>query len=139
MKKIHSFFIVTLISFSAFSQDSYKGLPVVKAGNSQANYRIDNIWVKGNWRIAPEAVPDVLDIPVFSRTVQFGFYTDIDSIVFPMDVTKVKQFYVLTADNKYALTEIRGFNYDAVQFDASSKPASYHFWYEDNKNNEFLG
>src|SRR5215217_5204800 len=128
MKRILLSFALFILSFAGFSQDSYKGLPVIRADSNRANYRIDNIWVKGNWRIAPEAVPDVLDIPVFSRTVQFGFYTDIGSIVFPMDVTKVKQFYVLTADNKYALTEVRGFNYNPIQFESTAKLSAYKFW-----------
>src|SRR5215217_2436623 len=127
---IMKWFLLFLLILPAigFSQETYKGLPVIKSKSSQANYRIDNIWVKGNWRIAPEAVPDVLDIPTFSRTVQFGFYTDADSIVFPMDVSRVKQFYVLTADNQYALTEVRGFNYNPIQFESTAKLSAYKFW-----------
>jgi len=134
------FFLALFILPAAigFSQETYNGLPVIKSKALQADYRVDAMWVKGAWRIAPEAVPDVLDIPTFSRTVQFGFYTDADSIVFPMDVKKVKQFYVLTADNKYALTEVRGFNYNPIQFESTAKPSAYKFWYSENKNNQFL-
>ena len=120
------------------SPQSYNGLPVIKANSTKADYRVNEVWSKGSWIITPEATPDVLKIACFSTSVQFAFYTDLDSIAFPMDASKVQQFYVLTSDNKYALTEIRGFNYDVVNFESKTKGSGYQFWYEDGKNNAYL-
>lgn len=139
MKKHLLFAAFSLLAMTAMAQNTYKGLPVIKATVPKADYRVENTWSRGEWGIAPDISPDVLPVPCFSRTVQFAFYTDIDSIVFPMDGSKVQQFYVLTADNKYALTEIRGFDYKPVPFDMTTvKSPRYRFWYEGNKNNDYL-
>ncbi|HEY0067533.1 MAG TPA: transglutaminase-like domain-containing protein [Flavisolibacter sp.] len=139
MKKHLLFAAFSLLTMAAMAQNTYKGLPVIKATERKVDYRVENIWSRGDWGIAPEISPDVLAIPCFSRTVQFAFYTDIDSIAFPMNSAKVQQFYVLTADNKYALTEIRGFDYKPISFDmAAVKSPRYRFWYEQDKNNEYL-
>jgi hypothetical protein len=137
---IRSSILLLLLGLSAasFAQTTYKNLPLIKAGTQMADYRVDQNWSRGQWRIAPEAVPDVLPVPAFSRTVSFAFYTDKDSIAFPVTGSTVKQFYVLTPDGKYALTEVRGFNYQPVAYDATPKAPSYQFWYENGSQNEYL-
>lgn len=133
------FLLLTLAaSLGSFGQATYKGLPLIKAEKMMADYRVDDHWSRGQWGIAPEAVPDVLSVPTFSRTVSFAFYTDKDSIAFPVSSKDVKQFYVLTADGRYALTEVRGFDYNAVAYDATAKQPSYTFWYEQGGPNAYL-
>jgi hypothetical protein len=129
-----------LLSFAAapFAQTTYKNLPVLKASKGFADYRVDGQWSRGQWSYAPEAKPDVLMVPSFSRTVTFAFYTDKDSITFPLTGKTVKQFYVFTPDSQYALTEVRGFDYDPVSYDASAKAPAYQFWYESGASNEYL-
>lgn len=127
-----------LTALQLFSQEKYNGLPVIKATKTIADYRFNNSWSRGNWSIAPEASPDVLEIPCFNKTVSFAFYTDKDSIAFPVNASAAKQFYVLTADGKYALTEVRGFNYTAAAYDATPKKPAYKFWYENGNTNPFL-
>lgn len=138
MKRVSLFLLLLTLTAAAFAQTTYKNLPLIKASTSLADYRVDGLWSRGQWSYAPEAAPDVLMVPAFSRTVTFAFYTDKDSIVFPVTGSTVKQFYVLTADGQYALTEVRGFNYDPVVYDAAPKPAAYRFWYENGGRNEYL-
>ena len=133
------FFLTLLFGATAVcSQTTYKGLPVIEATKNQADYRVNSQWVKGAWGINPDLAPDVLSIPTFSRTVNFGFYTDKDSIVFPLDASKAHQFYVRIADGRYALTEVRGFNYEAVKYDAASKAPAYTFRFETGAPNTYL-
>jgi len=132
------FSALLLAGLCSHSQELHNGLPVIKAGKPIADYRFNDSWSRGNWSIAPEASPDVLEIPCFNKTVNFAFYTDKDSIAFPVNASAAKQFYVLTADGKYALTEIRGFNYTAAAYDATSKTPAYQFWYEGGNQNPFL-
>ncbi|RYZ27361.1 MAG: hypothetical protein EOO10_12945 [Chitinophagaceae bacterium] len=127
-----------LIGLQLFSQEKHNGLPVIKASKTIADYRFNDSWSRGNWSIAPEASPDVLEIPCFNKTVSFAFYTDKDSIAFPINASAAKQFYVLTADGKYALTEVRGYNYTAAAYDATPKKPAYQFWYENGNANAFL-
>lgn len=138
MKRLATFLFLLALAATAFAQQTYKNLPLIRAGAALCNYRVDGQWTRGQWSIAPEASPDVLTVPAYSRTVQFAFYTDKDSIAFPVTGKTVKQFYVLTADGKYALTEVRGFNFDKVSYDASTRPAAYRFWYETGAPNAYL-
>ena len=124
-------------SLLASAQSTYKGLPVIEAAGKTADYRVDSRWKKGSWGFAPEAEPDVLALPVFGRTVQFGFYTGKDSILFPLSAGTVRRFYVHTTDNQYALTEVRGFDFEPVSFDAASARKDT-FWYESGAANPFL-
>lgn len=123
---------------AGLAQTIYNNLPVLRATKNTADYRVDGEWSRGHWGIAPEAVPDVLNVPAYSRTVSFAFYTDQDSIAFPVTGSTVKQFYVLTAEGKYALTEVRGFDYEPIAYDATPKPPTYRFWYENGASNEYL-
>lgn len=138
MKRLSAFLFLATLTATAFAQNTYKNLPVIKATTNLADYRVDDQWSRGQWSYAPEAVPDVLMVPTFSRKVSFAFYTDKDSISFPLTGNMIKQFYVLTAENKYALTEVRGFDYDPVQYDSSAKAPAYQFWYETGTPNVYL-
>jgi hypothetical protein len=138
MRRVFLLFLFLYSTAATLAQTTYKNLPVIRANSNTADYRVDNDWSRGQWGIAPEAVPDVLNVPAHSRTVSFAFYTDRDSIAFPVTGNTVKQFYVLTADGKYALTEVRGFNYQPVAYDAAPKPAAYRFWYENGTQNKYL-
>lgn len=123
---------------SLFSQATHKGLPLLKAQQLTADYRTNSTWVKGNWRISPQITPDVLSIPCYNKEVDFAFYTDVDSIRFTINGNTVQQFYVQTPDHQYALTEVRGFNYTPVSFDATIQPARYPFYYETKGSNAYL-
>jgi hypothetical protein len=138
MQKIMAIALSLFLSNTLFSQATHKGLPLIKAQQLAADYRTNSTWVKGNWRISPEITPDVLSIPCYNKEVDFAFYTDVDSIRFTINGNKAQQFYVVTPDNQYALTEVRGFNYTPVQFDVTPKPASYPFYYETNSSNAYL-
>ncbi|HEY1113756.1 MAG TPA: transglutaminase-like domain-containing protein [Chitinophagaceae bacterium] len=138
MKRLTAFLFAATLAASAFAQTTYKNLPLIKASTNLADYRVDGQWSRGQWSYAPEAVPDVLLVPTFSRTVSFAFYTDRDSISFPLSGKMTRQFYVLTADGKYALTEVRGFDYDPVHYDAAAKSPGYKFWYETGVPNVYL-
>ncbi|RYY66530.1 MAG: transglutaminase domain-containing protein [Chitinophagaceae bacterium] len=124
-------------SLLASAQTTYKGLPVLEAAGKTADYRVDARWRKGTWGFAPEAVPDVLELPVFGRTVQFGFYTGKDSILFPLSAGTVRRFYVHTTDDKYALTEVRGFDFQPLSV-AAAPSRRDTFWYEQGTANPFL-
>jgi hypothetical protein len=126
-----------LFMLAGQAQLTYKGLPVITTKAMQADYRVDTEWTRGRWGIAPEASPDVLLVPCFSRTVHFSFHTDSDSIGFPISGGQSKQFYVRTPDGQYALTEIKGFNYEPIAFNTELRKPAYRFWYESGRN-EYL-
>ena len=138
MKQLTILLLLATLTATAFAQTTYKNLPVIKASTKFADYRVDAQWSRGQWSYAPEAVPDVLMVPTFSRQATFAFYTDKDSISFPLTGKTVKQFYVLTAEGQYALTEVRGFDYNPVYYDASAKAPAYQFWYETGAPNVYL-
>lgn len=138
MKRFAFSLLLLSCAAASFAQTTYKNLPVIKASTAVADYRIADLWSRGEWSYAPEAVPDILMVPTFSRTVPFVFYTDKDSIAFPMNSRTVKQFYVLTPEGKYALTEVRGFDYNRVAYDAKSKASAYPFQYEPGAPNAYL-
>jgi hypothetical protein len=138
MRRLSLLFLLLSSAVAGLTQTTYNNLPVIRTIKNTADYRVDQEWSRGQWGIAPEAVPDVLSVPARSRTVSFAFYTDQDSITFPVTGATVKRFYVLTAEGKYALTEVRGFNYEPVTYDATPKPAAYRFWYENGASNEYL-
>jgi transglutaminase-like putative cysteine protease len=130
--------VFSFLTTYSYSQQQYNGLPVLRANKYTADYRINDQWTRGNWRISPELSPDVLQVPTFSKKQAFAFYTDVDSIAFVVDGKTVQQFYVLTADGKYALTEIKGFDFEPVSYNKASKASSYKFWYENGAPNEYL-
>lgn len=121
-------------------QSNYKGLPLIKAKSTEADYRIGSDWVKGSWRISPQIEFDSLLITCHSDSESFAFYTDRDSITFKLLLGQVHKFYISLNDSAYALTVIKGVkpNYTALRFDTTSKKTKLKFWYEQNKNNKYL-
>lgn len=138
MRRFSTLLFFLCSAVASLAQTTYNNLPVLRATKNTADYRVDGEWSRGQWSFAPEAVPDVLSVPAHSRTVSFAFYTDKDSIAFSLTGNTVKQFYVLSAEGKYALTEVRGFNFEPVAYAAAPKPAAYRFWYENGTSNEYL-
>ncbi|SIT94367.1 transglutaminase-like domain-containing protein [Pontibacter indicus] len=139
MKKLSSIlFVLFVFAIPAFAQQQYKGLPVIKANAPAADYKIGKEWTKGSWNIMPELVPDVMLVPVPGKKVGVTFRTDRDSISFQVKPGKTYQFYVQLNEKDYALTELRGFGFEGIQFNKAQKVAGYTFLYVQNQNNEFL-
>ena len=123
----------------AFAQSTYKNLPVIKATNVKASYRIGEEKANSNWNISPEISPDVLRVSCFSGKEKVFFKTDKDSVSYTLKPGESKQFYVLLNDKEYALTELKAVTYPAVKFDEKSKKAAYVFRYDtQHENNAFL-
>lgn len=129
-----------LFGLITFGQTTYKGLPLLKANSTLADYRIGNDLVKGRWIISPQIEFDSLLIFCHSDSEEFTFYTDQDSINFKLLPEQVHKFYVSVNDTAYALTVIKGVkpNYTVLHFDKKSKNNKLKFWYEQNNNNEYL-
>lgn len=129
-----------LVALSSFGQTNYKGQPLIKANSAIADYRVGNDWVKGRWTISPHIEFDSLLISCHSDEEVFAFYTDRDSIVLKIMPGEINRFYVSLNDTAYALTIIKANrpNFNALRFDTLSKNNSLKFWYENNKNNEYL-
>ncbi|MFD2514627.1 transglutaminase family protein [Pontibacter locisalis] len=139
MKKSLSFLFSLLVLIApAFSQKSYKGLPVIKATAKVADYKIGKEFTKGTWHIMPEVSPDVLQVPVHKSREKVTFYTDRDSISFNVKARKSYQFYVNLNDTAYALTELKGFGFDALKFNENQTVAAYTLLYEENQDNTYL-
>ena len=136
MKFIFLFTLLTCLYTNA--QKAHKGLPVIRASKPMADYRYNDHWKKGSWSIDPSLNPDVLEIPCFNTKVSFAFYTDRDSIAFPLRGSEKKQFYVLLDSGRYALTEVRGFDFLPLSYDAAPKTTAYQFWYEGKEKNDYL-
>ncbi|MDB5249134.1 MAG: transglutaminase protein [Segetibacter sp.] len=138
MKKL-LFLVCITFRLSTSAQDLFDDvLPVIHSNNPKADYRIENDWTRNSWGINPDVSPDVLQVYCSNTPVSFGFYTDVDSIVFPLKPGESKQFYVLTKDGKFALTEIKAIPYSPISFNTTNKKPSYSFWYEPNINNAYL-
>jgi len=139
MKKSLSLLMMLLLAISpVFSQKTYKGLPVIEAKTNKADYRIGKDWKRGSWNIMPEVSPDVVNVAVPKNKVNVAFHTDSDSIVFDVKPGKSYPFYVHLGGENYALTEFKGYSFEALKFDQTKKAPAYTIKYEQNENNEFL-
>ena len=144
MKQLIIFSLIILMILGScktnVNQTTYKGLPLIKAKSTLADYRIDNDRVKGSWKISPQIESDSLLITCYSVSNTFAFYTDYDSIVFNLSPEQVYKFYVSLNDTTHALTVVKGIlpNFATLQFDTTSKNNNLKFWYEQNNNNEYL-
>jgi hypothetical protein len=130
-----------LASGTAVAQSAtYQGLPVIKAHQPQADYRLGQDWVKGEWRIAPETSPDVLPLTLHAAKESVVFRTDQDSIRYTLKPGTTQRFYVLLDDGRYALTELRatGFAVEPLRFDKARPAAPLTIQYEAGQNNAFL-
>ncbi|PRY10336.1 transglutaminase superfamily protein [Pontibacter ummariensis] len=137
-KSFKILFALLLLAMPGFAQETYKGLPVIKATANVADYKIGGELVKGTWQIMPELAPDVLQVPVHAQQEKVVFYTNLDSIVFHVQPGEKHQFYVMLNGKDYALTELQGFGFDGLKFNELQVNPSYSFTYEQNVNNIFL-
>ncbi|MCX2739494.1 transglutaminase-like domain-containing protein [Pontibacter anaerobius] len=137
-KSLTSMFIMLVLVAPALAQKIHKGLPVVKATATVADYKIGKELVKGNWNIMPEISPDVLRVPVHKAKENFTFYTNTDSISFAVKAGKSYRFYVNLNDTAYALTELQGYGFEAVEFNERQPAAAYTLLYEENRSNAYL-
>ncbi|WP_207497156.1 transglutaminase-like domain-containing protein [Aridibaculum aurantiacum] len=137
MKKL---FLLTLLfaQLASYAQTTYKGLPVIRANSMKADYRFNDWWSRGSWTISPNISPDPIDFFAGKNDIQFAFYTDIDSIAFPVNRETKKQFYVLTAKGDYALTEVRSLQLTGIGFDNKATSEGYKFQYQTSANNKYL-
>lgn len=138
MKKQLVIFL-TAFPFLAQAQTTYQNLPVIKASNAKASYRIGDDRSSLNWNISPELKPDLLPVACFSGAEKVFFKTDSDSLSYNIKPGESKQFYVLLNDKDYALTEFKGVTFPEVKFEGKSKKPTYEFRYEKQpENNAFL-
>ncbi|PTX14687.1 transglutaminase superfamily protein [Pontibacter mucosus] len=139
MKKSFTFLFLMLVLLApSFAQKIHMGLPVVKATAAVADYRVGKELIKGNWNIMPQISPDVLRVPVHKGKEDVTFYTNTDSISFKVQAGKSYRFYVNLNDTAYALTELQGFGFEAVEFNKKQPVPAYTFVYEQNRNNAYL-
>ncbi len=132
MKKVWLLsFMYLLFTGLVAGQEVYNGFPVLQARTEKADFRIGNDWLRGAWQIAPQIQEDTLLVPCFGDTVEFGFYTDLDSIIFTLKPGHEKRFYVHTDKDQYALTLVRAVQPDfkALDYDTASFHEQYTFWY----------
>lgn len=138
MKKVVALFFLFTAVNSLFAQKTYNNLAVIESKSAQAKYRVNNDPESKAWNISPELSPDVLSVPCTLKKNILVFNTDIDSIKIDVDANRPQQFYVKTADGKYALTEVRGFTFTPAKFDDSKKKPAYEFLYSSKENNDYL-
>ncbi|RAK69391.1 transglutaminase domain-containing protein [Hymenobacter edaphi] len=130
-----------LVGVSALAQSAiYQGLPVIKAHALRADYRLGREWVNGNWRIAPEASPDVLTLSLHAAKETVVFRTDQDSVRYTLKPGDVQRFYVRLDDGRYALTELRAtaFAAEPLRFERPRPATPYAFRYETGPGNAYL-
>ncbi|MDR3652670.1 MAG: transglutaminase-like domain-containing protein [Paludibacter sp.] len=140
MKRNILTFALCLFALIILGQTTYKGFPLIKAKSLKADFRIGNDWVKGWWTISPQISSDSLFITCFSSKEDFVFYTDQDSIHIDLKSQQVFNFYISVNDTTFALTVIKGIQpiNAALSFDTKAKNKTLRFWYEQNKNNDYL-
>lgn len=140
MKTITISLMFYLFGLNILGQTTHKGLPLLKARSTWADYKIGDDQIKGSWTISPQIESDSLLVACHSDKEVFAFYTDLDSIVFNLVPGEIHRFYVSTNDSTFAQTIVRGFNpnYSVLQFGTQSKINNLNFWYEQNNNNAYL-
>src|SRR5690606_18171223 len=77
-------------------------------------------------------------VPVHGKKQKVTFYTNLDSISFQVKPGKAYQFYVQLNEKAFALTELRGFGFEALKFNNTQPVAAFTFLYEQNQNNAYL-
>ena len=132
--------VLLMLAFPAVSwaQHTYKNLPVIKAENVKANFRIGENGTRSNWNISPELSPDVLTVACFTGKEKVFFATDKDSVEYSLKPGESKQFYVLLNDKDYALTELKGISFPEITFEKKAKAGQYKLNYESETEKEFL-
>lgn len=140
MKIITITLMFYLLGLYAYGQTTHKGLPLLKANSTLADYKIGDDLMKGVWTISPQIESDSLPIACHSDREVFTFYTDLDSIVFNLVPGEVHSFYVSTNDSTYAHTVVKGYDphYTTLQFADQLEINQFNFWYEQNNNNPYL-
>ncbi|MEJ8756328.1 transglutaminase-like domain-containing protein [Pontibacter sp. H259] len=139
MKKSFALLILLLVAMApVFAQKMYKGLPVIEAKSDKGDYRIGKEWKRGNWTIMPEISPDVVNVAVHKNKVNVAFHTDSDSIVFDVKPGRSYPFYIHLGGENYALTEFKGYSFEALKFDQTKRAPAHTILYEQNVNNQFL-
>ncbi|MBL0103772.1 MAG: hypothetical protein IPP51_08450 [Bacteroidetes bacterium] len=84
-------------------------MPIVRANSKISSLREGNVYKKDFWTITPEARPDVWTIEVSkSSTVRAALITDVDSIIFNVELGKTYDFVVLLNGKDSAFTQIKG-------------------------------
>lgn len=132
--------VLLMLAFPTLSwaQTTYKNLPVIKAENAKANFRIGPNGTRSNWNISPELSPDVFTVACFTGKEKVFFATNKDSVQYTVKPGKSQQFYVLLNDKDYALTEIKGITFPEIKFENKAKAGQYKLQYETNANADFL-
>ena len=54
MKRTTLILTLALSVLNLFGQSVYRALPLIKASNTKADYKIDKDWVRGSWTISPQ-------------------------------------------------------------------------------------
>ena len=81
-----------------------KKLPVIRANSKMVDVRAGNSFHKGDWKISPEAKPDIYTTSLIGEKITF--YTDLDSISVKINSKTKFDFIILLNDTIEALTEI---------------------------------
>jgi hypothetical protein len=132
------FLPLLLCPFFCAAQDSYKGLPVVKANTVQTKYQIGKDGTKLNWTITPQASPDVLPLVCFSGKEEVTFTTDVATKTLTVKPGENKQFYMLLNGKDYALTEVKGLTFPELKFEEKPGGVVQSFRYETDPEKESL-
>ncbi|MEL7159838.1 MAG: transglutaminase domain-containing protein [Bacteroidota bacterium] len=110
MLLLRRIFLVLAISWftsGLTAQDRYRGHPVISAEELETDYRLGDAWFRGWWSIAPELAHDTLSLTLYAPSEDFAFYTDRDSITFPLTDGTIKDFYVRLPDGQMAHTIVQ--------------------------------
>jgi hypothetical protein len=101
-------FLISLLlcSGTSFGQtQKVEILPVIQASSTMVDIKDGDAFRKNAWTITPEAKPDVY--PTSSKGKKVTFYTDKDSISFPVKAGGVYNFIILLKGKDTALTQIK--------------------------------
>lgn len=79
-------------------------LPIIKATSKKVDVRDGAKFKKSHWVISPETRPDIYE--TLSKNGNITFYTDKDSISFPIILDKKYDFVILLNNKDSAFTEI---------------------------------
>ena len=142
MKIYYRVLLLTLVITSCTTKDkgrlTHNGLPIIKATQTDIDFKVGDDWFSGWWTIALEVENDTLQVICFGQKETFRFATDLDSIEFEIEPGESKNFYVLLHDSLYAHTIIQGvpFQSNKIIYD-SVNSGRVEFMYQTEKS-EYL-
>lgn len=120
------------VTTPVFSQQLYKGQPLLKATSDRADIAVGSTWTSGRWRISPEIAHDTFPVMLYGKSEKFGFRTDKDSILFTIKKGETRSFYIQLPAGAPAHTVVvaKIFPWQKALYETTPASNAIHIFYD---------